>query len=132
MEASGVASDPFPAVSGGVVSGAPWHSQIELNYSYSFGIYSDHSGGPPVARAPWILPFLVGRGPDNTSSFAVKPPTTAFSGAASPYRPWRLAGCAGRPDGVDAEKAGNLLGSIHSSRRSDGIGCSGASFTFAW
>jgi hypothetical protein len=40
--------DPFPAVSGGVVSGAPWHSQIELNYSYNFGIYSDHSGGPPV------------------------------------------------------------------------------------
>lgn len=41
--------DPMPAVSGGVVSGAPWHSQIELNYSYNFGIYSDHSGGPPLA-----------------------------------------------------------------------------------
>jgi hypothetical protein len=40
--------DSMPAVSGGVVTGGPWHSQIELNYSYNFGIYSDHSGGPPV------------------------------------------------------------------------------------
>lgn len=40
--------DSMPAVSGGLVSGAPWHSQIELNYSYNFGIYSDHSGGPPL------------------------------------------------------------------------------------
>lgn len=40
--------DQMPALSGGVVSGAPWHSQIELNYSYNFGIYSDHGGGPPV------------------------------------------------------------------------------------
>lgn len=40
--------DQMPALSGGVVSGAPWHSQIELNYSYNFGIYSDRGGGPPV------------------------------------------------------------------------------------
>ena len=40
--------DAMPAVSGGVVSGAPWHSQIELNYSYNFGIYSDRGGGPPI------------------------------------------------------------------------------------
>lgn len=41
--------DSMPAVSAGVVSGAPWRSQIEINYSYNFGIYSDHGGGPPLA-----------------------------------------------------------------------------------
>ncbi|HEY5931281.1 MAG TPA: hypothetical protein VIT63_00100 [Nitrospira sp.] len=41
--------DPMPAVSTGVVSGAPWKSQVEINYSYNFGIYSDHGGGPPLA-----------------------------------------------------------------------------------
>jgi hypothetical protein len=41
--------DPMPAVSGGVVSAGPWRSQIEINYSYNFGIYSDHGGGPPIA-----------------------------------------------------------------------------------
>jgi hypothetical protein len=40
--------DAFPAVSGGLISGAPWKSQIELNYSYNFGIYSDRGGGPPL------------------------------------------------------------------------------------
>jgi len=40
--------DPMPAVGGGVVTGAPWHSQVEINYSYNFGIYSDHGGGQPV------------------------------------------------------------------------------------
>ena len=41
--------DSMPAVSAGVVSGAPWKSQIEVNYSYNFGIYSDRGGGPPLA-----------------------------------------------------------------------------------
>jgi hypothetical protein len=41
--------DPMPAVSGGIVTGAPWRSQIEINYSYNFGIYSDRGGGPPLA-----------------------------------------------------------------------------------
>jgi len=41
--------DAMPAVGGGVVTGAPWRSQIEINYSYNFGIYSDHGGGPPLA-----------------------------------------------------------------------------------
>lgn len=41
--------DPMPAVSAGVISGAPWRSQIEINYSYNFGIYSDRGGGPPIA-----------------------------------------------------------------------------------
>jgi hypothetical protein len=40
--------DSMPALSGGIVSGAPWRSQVEINYSYNFGIFSDHSGGPPV------------------------------------------------------------------------------------
>jgi hypothetical protein len=40
--------DPMPAVSGGIVTGAPWRSQIEINYSYNFGIYSDRGGGPPL------------------------------------------------------------------------------------
>ncbi|BCA53602.1 putative Outer membrane channel [Nitrospira sp. KM1] len=41
--------DSMPALGGGVVSGAPWRSQVEINYSYNFGIYSDHSGGAPMA-----------------------------------------------------------------------------------
>jgi hypothetical protein len=41
--------DAMPAISAGLVSGAPWRSQIEVNYSYNFGIYSDRSGGPPIA-----------------------------------------------------------------------------------
>jgi hypothetical protein len=40
--------DSLPALSGGLVSGAPWNSQIEINYSYNFGIFSDHSGGIPT------------------------------------------------------------------------------------
>jgi hypothetical protein len=34
----------LPAVGGGGVTGAPWGSQIEVNYSYNFGIYRDHGG----------------------------------------------------------------------------------------
>ena len=36
--------DMLPAVGGGIVSGAPWGSQIEINYSYNFGIYRDRHG----------------------------------------------------------------------------------------
>ncbi|MGH7233430.1 MAG: hypothetical protein ACREJU_19020 [Nitrospiraceae bacterium] len=38
--------DSLPALGGGVVSGAPWRSQIELNYSYNFGIFRDPGGEP--------------------------------------------------------------------------------------
>lgn len=40
--------DSMPTVGGGVVSGAPWRSQIELNYTYNFGIFRDPGGGPPT------------------------------------------------------------------------------------
>ena len=36
----------LPALGGGVVSGAPWKSQVEINYSYNFGIFRDHEGQP--------------------------------------------------------------------------------------
>ncbi len=36
--------DSLPAVGGGIISGAPWHSQIELGYSYNFGIFRDPGG----------------------------------------------------------------------------------------
>ena len=36
--------DMLPAVATGVVSGAPWGSQIEVNYSYNFGIFRDRDG----------------------------------------------------------------------------------------
>lgn len=39
--------DMLPALGGGVVSGAPWSSQIEVNYSYNFGIFRDR-GGPEM------------------------------------------------------------------------------------
>ncbi len=41
-------TDSLPAVGGGVITGAPWKSQIELNYSYNFGIYRDPGGAPPT------------------------------------------------------------------------------------
>ncbi|HJU05844.1 MAG TPA: hypothetical protein VJ692_11905 [Nitrospiraceae bacterium] len=36
--------DGLPALGGGIISGAPWRSQIELNYSYNFGIFRDPGG----------------------------------------------------------------------------------------
>ena len=41
-------TDPMPALGGGVVTGAPWKSQIEINYSYNFGIFRDPGGAPPT------------------------------------------------------------------------------------
>ena len=41
-------TDPMPALGGGIVTGAPWKSQIEINYSYSFGIFRDPGGAPPT------------------------------------------------------------------------------------
>jgi hypothetical protein len=38
----------MPALGAGLVTGAPWRSQIELNYSYNFGIYRDPGGAPPT------------------------------------------------------------------------------------
>ena len=40
--------DSLPAIGGGVVSSAPWHSQVELNYSYNFGIFRDSESGPKL------------------------------------------------------------------------------------
>jgi len=36
--------DSLPALGGGVISGAPWRSQIEFGYSYNFGIFRDPGG----------------------------------------------------------------------------------------
>jgi hypothetical protein len=38
----------MPTLGVGVVSGAPWRSQIELNYTYNFGIFRDSDGGTPT------------------------------------------------------------------------------------
>jgi hypothetical protein len=38
--------DVLPALGAGISSGAPWRSQIELNYSYNFGILRNPNGGP--------------------------------------------------------------------------------------
>lgn len=38
--------DTLPALGAGVVSGAPWQSSIEINYSYNFGIFRDRQGEP--------------------------------------------------------------------------------------
>ncbi|MCA9422874.1 MAG: hypothetical protein KC592_17785 [Nitrospira sp.] len=46
--------DMLPAVGGGVVSGAPWGSQIEVNYSYNFGIFRDR-GGPEMGGHSVLL-----------------------------------------------------------------------------
>lgn len=39
-------TDSLPALGGGVVSSGPWHSQIELNYSYNFGAFRESDSGP--------------------------------------------------------------------------------------
>ena len=41
-------TDSLPALGGGIVTRASWKSQIELNYSYNFGIFRDPSGAPPT------------------------------------------------------------------------------------
>lgn len=38
-------TDSMPTVGVGIVSGAPWRSQIELNYTYNFGILRDSDNG---------------------------------------------------------------------------------------
>ena len=38
-------TDSIPSIGAGVVSGAPWKSQIELNYTYSFGLLRSAAGG---------------------------------------------------------------------------------------
>jgi hypothetical protein len=40
--------DSLPAIGGGVVTGAPWGSQVEVNYTYNFGIFRDAEGGPKM------------------------------------------------------------------------------------
>jgi len=39
-------TDSLPALGGGIVSGMPWNSQVELNYSYNFGIFRSSDSGP--------------------------------------------------------------------------------------
>jgi hypothetical protein len=41
-------TDAIPALGAGVVSGGPWKSQVELNYSYNFGIFRDPTGTPTM------------------------------------------------------------------------------------
>jgi hypothetical protein len=36
--------EPIPALSTGLITGAPWRSQIELNYAYNFGMFRDVGG----------------------------------------------------------------------------------------
>lgn len=53
--------DQFDAGSrGGIVIGAPWKSQIEINYSYNFGIFRDPGGAPPT-RGREMKSFFAGR-----------------------------------------------------------------------
>ena len=37
-------TDALPSLGAGVISGAPWRSQVELNYSYNFGVFRDPGG----------------------------------------------------------------------------------------
>ncbi len=38
--------DSLPSLGGGVVSGAPWDSQVEIDYAFNFGILRDNDGQP--------------------------------------------------------------------------------------
>jgi hypothetical protein len=50
-------TDSMPALGGGLVTGAPWKSQLELNYTYNFGIYRDPGGAPPTKGGHGIIFF---------------------------------------------------------------------------
>jgi opacity protein-like surface antigen len=50
-------TDSLPALGGGLVTGAPWKSQIELNYSYNFGIFRDPGGAPPTRGGHGVFIF---------------------------------------------------------------------------
>jgi hypothetical protein len=50
-------TDSMPALGGGLVTGAPWKSQVELNYTYNFGIYRDPGGAPPTKGGHGIIFF---------------------------------------------------------------------------
>jgi hypothetical protein len=43
-----MSTDSMPTLGAGLVSGAPWRSQVELNYTYNFGIFRDPGGAPPT------------------------------------------------------------------------------------
>jgi hypothetical protein len=45
------------ALGGGIVMGAPWKSQIEINYSYNLGIFRDPGGAPPTREGNEIFLF---------------------------------------------------------------------------
>lgn len=49
--------ESMPVIGGGVFGGAPWRSQVEINYSYNFGIYGDHGGGPPTPGRNGVFVF---------------------------------------------------------------------------
>jgi hypothetical protein len=42
----GYRMDSLPALGAGLIAGAPWNSQIELNYAYNFGVLRDSGHGP--------------------------------------------------------------------------------------
>ena len=50
-------TDSLPTLGAGVVTGAPWKSQLELNYTYNFGIYRDPGGAPPTKGGHGFILF---------------------------------------------------------------------------
>ncbi|WHZ13685.1 MAG: hypothetical protein OJF52_000519 [Nitrospira sp.] len=50
-------TDSLPTLGGGLITGAPWKSQIELNYTYNFGIFRDPGGGPPTKGGHGLIFF---------------------------------------------------------------------------
>lgn len=50
-------TDSMPTVGVGVVSGAPWRSQIEVNYTYNFGIFRESGDDGPTRGGHGLFLF---------------------------------------------------------------------------
>jgi hypothetical protein len=52
--------DPLPAIGGGVITRGPWRTQIELNYTYNFGIFRSTDSGPQMGGHGIFISFSRG------------------------------------------------------------------------
>ena len=52
--------DPLPAVGGGVITRGPWRTQVELNYTYNFGIFRSTDSGPQMGGHGIFISFSRG------------------------------------------------------------------------
>ena len=52
--------DSLPAIGGGVITRGPWRTQVELNYTYNFGIFRSTDSGPQMGGHGIFISFSRG------------------------------------------------------------------------